>query len=132
MTPKKISYSNTAASVLKELERRGFEGYYCEDSEEAVQQVLSLMKENTTAASGGSVTLAETPLGIPGLLGFSLRKLLQKPPAQGKALQSQPFHSPGTFSLGQLLQPKNINIRKKDTARAKRRRGRRPRETGEF
>lgn len=60
MTPKKISYSNTAASVLKELERRGFEGYYCEDSEEAVQQVLSLMKENTTAASGGSVTLAET------------------------------------------------------------------------
>lgn len=60
MTPKEISYSNTAETVIKELEKRGFEGYYCEDSKEAVKQVLALMKENTTVASGGSMTLEES------------------------------------------------------------------------
>lgn len=60
MTPKQISYSNTAESVIKEFARRGIEAYYCENSAEAVEQVLSMMEENSVVTSGGSATLAES------------------------------------------------------------------------
>lgn len=60
MTPKQISYKNTADSVIKEFAKRGIEAYYCEDSAKAVEQVLSMMEENTVIASGGSATLNET------------------------------------------------------------------------
>lgn len=60
MTPKQISYSNTAETLIKEFARRGIEAYYCEDAKEAKEQVLSMMKPDTVVASGGSVTLAET------------------------------------------------------------------------
>lgn len=60
MSPKKMSYRNTAESVIKEFAKRGIEGYYCENSEKAVAQILSMMKENSVVTSGGSATLAET------------------------------------------------------------------------
>ncbi len=60
MTPKQLSYRNTAESVIKEFARRGIEAYYCEDSKGAVEQVLSMMEKNAVVTSGGSVTLAET------------------------------------------------------------------------
>lgn len=60
MTPQQMSYSNTADSVIKELKRRGIDGYYCETRQEAVEQVLSMMKNGASVASGGSVTLAQS------------------------------------------------------------------------
>lgn len=60
MTPKKICYGNTAKTIIKELEKRSMEGYYCETKEQAVEQVLSLIAAGSTVASGGSVTLEES------------------------------------------------------------------------
>lgn len=60
MTPKQISYKNTAESVIKEFAKRGIEAYYCENSADAVEQVLSMMEKDTVVASGGSMTLNET------------------------------------------------------------------------
>ena len=60
MTPKQMSYKNTAETVIKEFAKRGIEAYYCEDSKAAVEQVLSMMEENSVVASGGSMTLEES------------------------------------------------------------------------
>lgn len=60
MTPKKISYGNTAKTIIKELEKRSMEGYYCETKEQAAEQVLSLIEAGSTVASGGSMTLEES------------------------------------------------------------------------
>lgn len=60
MTPKKISYGNTAKTIIKELKKRSMEGYYCETKEQAVEQVLSLIAAGSTVASGGSMTLEES------------------------------------------------------------------------
>lgn len=60
MTPKQVSYSNTAESVIKEMKKRGIEGFYCETSADAVEQVLSMIEEESTVASGGSMTLEES------------------------------------------------------------------------
>lgn len=60
MTPKQLSYKNTAEAVIKEFAKRGIDAFYCEDSKAAVEQVLSMMEENSTVTSGGSVTLTET------------------------------------------------------------------------
>ena len=60
MNPKKEYYKNLANTVLKGMEKRHMEGYYCETIEEAKNLALSLVPENTSVSFGGSVTLAET------------------------------------------------------------------------
>lgn len=51
-----------AATVIKNLEKRNMEAYYCPTGEEAAEKVMSLIKETDTVAWGGSVTLDQ--LGI--------------------------------------------------------------------
>lgn len=60
MTPRQISYSNAAETVIKEMKKRGIEGFYCETCEEAVEQVLSMIEKGSVVASGGSMTLEES------------------------------------------------------------------------
>lgn len=60
MTPKQESYKNAAKSVIKAMEKRDIEAFYCENSEDAVKKVLSMMEEGSTVASGGSMTLEES------------------------------------------------------------------------
>lgn len=60
MEPLKQHYQTLAATVIKGLEKRGMEGYYCATSAEAVQTVLSMLPEGASAAWGGSATLAQT------------------------------------------------------------------------
>lgn len=60
MTPLQESYAHTAAHVIKNLQRRGMEGYYCATKEEAVAQALSLMDARSVVAWGGSMTLTES------------------------------------------------------------------------
>lgn len=60
MKPKKISYANTADTIIKELKKRSMMGFYCETCEDAVKTVLSLIEEGSTVASGGSMTLEES------------------------------------------------------------------------
>lgn len=60
MDHKQKSYANTAASVIKELQKRGMEGFYCPTSKEAVDLAMSMMEPNSVIASGGSQTLQES------------------------------------------------------------------------
>ena len=62
MTPVQNYYENLAASMIKKMEKRGFEAYYCPDSKSAVEKALSMMKEGSTVTWGGSMTIAESGL----------------------------------------------------------------------
>ena len=60
MSPKKQAYENMAKTVIGNFERRGIEGYYCEDAKAAVAKACSLMEEGSVVSWGGSMTLTET------------------------------------------------------------------------
>ena len=50
------------ATVVKNLQRRGFDAYYCADKEAALAKALELIPETDVVAWGGSLTLAEVGL----------------------------------------------------------------------
>lgn len=60
--PKHEFYSRQAATIIKNLEKRNMEGYYCPDAATAVQTALSLMPESSVISWGGSMTIEETGL----------------------------------------------------------------------
>lgn len=62
MTPKQKYYENAASTIIKNLEKRQMEGYYCATSKEAVEKALELMPEGASIAWGGSMTLSESGL----------------------------------------------------------------------
>ena len=56
--PKRQFYRNQAETIIKKLELRKMEGYYCENREEAKAKLLELIGEGSKSISyGGSVTL---------------------------------------------------------------------------
>lgn len=62
MTPKKQYYENISRTIIKGLEKRQMEGYYCPDCESAVKKALELMPKGSSIGWGGSQTLTETGL----------------------------------------------------------------------
>lgn len=62
MTPKQKYYENIAQTIIKNLEKRQMEGYYCSDRAAAVEKALSLMPEGSSIGWGGSMTLGESGL----------------------------------------------------------------------
>lgn len=59
MTPKQITQEKLANTIIKNLEKRRMEGYYCLDKESAVRKVLELIPEGSSIGWGGSSTLTE-------------------------------------------------------------------------
>lgn len=59
MSFKSESYKNTAASVIRQLEKRGMHGLYCETGEEVVSTILNLIPSGSSVTWGGSETLVE-------------------------------------------------------------------------
>jgi hypothetical protein len=51
-----------AASLIKNLQNRNFEAYYCPTKEEAVKKALELMPEDASVSWGGSVSVVESGL----------------------------------------------------------------------
>ncbi|MDR2846199.1 MAG: lactate utilization protein [Candidatus Methanoplasma sp.] len=51
-----------APSVLKALQSRKFEAYYCNTGEEAAEKAISLIPDGSSVAYGGSVTVQEIDL----------------------------------------------------------------------
>lgn len=45
--------------VIENLKRRNISGYYCEDKEEAVKQILELIPDGSEVSWGGSMTLEQ-------------------------------------------------------------------------
>ena len=55
-------YEVQAATIIKNLKKRGMDGYYCPDSKSAVKLVLSMFPEGSTITWGGSESLKESGL----------------------------------------------------------------------
>ena len=58
--PRKESFATTAQTLIKNLEKNKMDGYFCEDSNKAVELVKELVPEGSSIGWGGSVTFAET------------------------------------------------------------------------
>jgi len=66
MTPKEQRNELLAKTVIKNLQRRHIEGFYCATGEEAVKMVSSLIKDGSSVTWGGTMTVRD--LGIPAFL----------------------------------------------------------------
>lgn len=53
---------NDYKELIKNLEKRNFEVYYCDSKEDATQKAISLIDKNGTISWGGSRTIAELDL----------------------------------------------------------------------
>ena len=62
MTPMKEYYEKQAAGIIRHLEKRNMEGYYCPDCQTAVEKVMSMIPKNSTVSWGGSMTLEKCGL----------------------------------------------------------------------
>lgn len=59
MSFKSENYKHAAVSIIKNLEKRGFTGYYCETKEDIVKKVMELIPAKSSVTWGGSETLVE-------------------------------------------------------------------------
>ena len=59
-TPTQLRSEAACKTVLKNLERRGFEAFYCSDKPAALDKALELISEDEVVSWGGSVTIQET------------------------------------------------------------------------
>lgn len=62
MTPTELRNKALALTVIKNLEKRGFEAYYCADRKTAVEQALALIGRDDVVAWGGSMTINDIGL----------------------------------------------------------------------
>ncbi|QNM05725.1 lactate utilization protein [Qiania dongpingensis] len=61
-TPKELFQEKRGITVVKNLENRHFEAYYCPTEEEALQKVLELIPEESSVSWGGSMTIRDMGL----------------------------------------------------------------------
>ena len=59
MSPKEIAKQNLANTIIKNMEKKNLEAYYCATSKEAVEKALSLMPEGASITWGGSESIKE-------------------------------------------------------------------------
>jgi hypothetical protein len=63
MTPQEQRNELLAKTIIKNLQRRNIEGFYCPSGEEAVKKVSELIADGSTVTWGGTMTVRD--LGIP-------------------------------------------------------------------
>jgi hypothetical protein len=59
MDTKRLYYEKNAAAVIKNLEKRQIEGFYCKTSKEALERALTFIHDGDTVSFGGSMTLVD-------------------------------------------------------------------------
>ena len=75
--PKKQFYRNQAETIIKKLQSRNMEGYYCENREEAKEKFMELIGTAPKSISyGGSVTVDE--LGLKAALEAAGHDLIRR------------------------------------------------------
>jgi hypothetical protein len=62
MSHVKTANARAAETIIKKLEKRNIEGFFCETSKEAVEKALSLMPEGSSISWGGTETVKECGL----------------------------------------------------------------------
>ena len=66
MTPKNQRNQRMAQRLIKQLQRRNMEAFYCATAEEAVKKVSDLIADGSSVTWGGSMTIRD--MGIPQAL----------------------------------------------------------------
>lgn len=66
MIPKELRNERLAARMIKHLQRRHMEAFYCPTATEAVEKVSSLIADGSSVTWGGSMTIRD--MGIPDAL----------------------------------------------------------------
>ncbi len=66
MTPQELRNERLAKTVIKNLQRRHIEGFYCATAKEAVKKVSELIEDGSSVTWGGTMTVRD--LGIPQAL----------------------------------------------------------------
>ena len=66
MIPKELRNERLAARMIKQLQRRHMEAFYCPTAAEAVEKVSSLIADGNSVTWGGSMTIRD--MGIPDAL----------------------------------------------------------------
>lgn len=89
MKPKKTANALIANGLIDKFRTRGFEGYYCENCDEAVKLVKTLIPNGASVAWGGSETLKET--GILESLKAGSYNLLDRTAAKTPEEQKQMY-----------------------------------------
>lgn len=62
MTHKQSAFASAAQTIIKNLEKRGMEGYFFEDSASCVEAIISSIPENSVISWGGSESVNESGL----------------------------------------------------------------------
>ncbi len=62
MSPKKVYYENLADTIIDKFNKRGIEGYYCDNAEEALLTAKRFLTPGCSISWGGSQTLNEIGL----------------------------------------------------------------------
>lgn len=62
MTVQQQGFKLTSESIIKELNKRNIEGYFCESSKDAVELVLSMLPAGASIGWGGSESIKECGL----------------------------------------------------------------------
>ena len=62
MTHKQAAFAAAAQNMIKNLEKRGMEGYFFEDSASCVNAILSTIPDSSSISWGGSETVKESGL----------------------------------------------------------------------
>lgn len=60
MTPKNKANAALAATIIKNLEKRNMEGFFCTSKEDCVQKVLSMIPNKSEISWGGSMSVNES------------------------------------------------------------------------
>jgi len=94
MTPQEQRNERLAKTVIKNLQRRHIEGFYCPTAEEAVKKVSELIEDGSYVTWGGSMTIRD--LGIPDVLRSRralevLDRDLAKTPDEALAIYEKAF-----------------------------------------
>lgn len=89
-TPKQLRNEKLGAKVVKAMESRHFEAYYCGTREDALKKALELIPEGSVVAWGGSVTMNE--IGLSEALHNGKYQLIDRnaaPPEEKRKLMRQ-------------------------------------------
>jgi hypothetical protein len=81
-SPKQLRNQKLGAKVVQALKSRFFEAWYCNDSAEALEKVISLIPRDHTVAWGGSLSLGE--LGVKDRIALEGFALIDRDKAQNQ------------------------------------------------
>lgn len=62
MTHKQAAFATTVETIIKNLEKRGMEGYFFEDSASCTDAIIASIPDNSVISWGGSETITESGL----------------------------------------------------------------------